>query len=147
MTQHAKQRTHFLPFFYGIITRDTYSPCGGPCQSSENAQKRRLASPIRPKYTQATSTLEFEIKASKSCDSTKMFDDTLKMHHGFGAHAILLHVSITCKLAALLCSASISVRGSQKRLLRGITLIKCTFHWIEWENFSFLILLSLFCDG
>src|SRR5262252_9104310 len=106
MTQHAKQRAHFLPFFHDIITRDTYSPCGGLYQSSENAQKRRLASPIRPKYTQAASTPEFEIKASKSFYSTKMFYDTFKMHHGFGAHVTLLHVSITFKLAALLYRAS-----------------------------------------
>src|SRR5712692_5160042 len=95
MTQHAKQRTHFLPFFHGIIPSDTYSPCGRPCQRSEHSQERRLASPIRAKDTQATATLEFEINASKSCYRTKMFYDTLKVYHCVGAHTALPRVSIT----------------------------------------------------
>src|SRR5216683_3535878 len=95
MTQHAKQRTHFFLFFHCIITSDTYSPCGRPCQSSENSQERRLASTIRPKDTKATSTLEFEINASKSCYGTKIFYDTLKVYHCFGAHTALLRISIT----------------------------------------------------
>src|SRR2546428_9234420 len=78
MTQHAKQRAHFLPFFHYIITSDTYGPCGRPGQSRENSQERCLASTIRSKDTQTTSMLEFEINASKSCYSTKMFMTPLR---------------------------------------------------------------------
>src|SRR6266700_5468317 len=111
MTQHAKQRAHFLPFFHDIITSDTYGPCGRPGQSRENPQERCLASTIRSKETQTTSMLEFEINASESCYSTKMFYDTFKVHHCFGAHTALLRVSIAFGLASLLCSSSISLQS------------------------------------
>src|SRR5947209_19940160 len=89
MTQHAKQRAHFLPFFHDIITSDTYGPCGRPGQSRENSQERCLASTIRSKDTQTTSMLEFEINASKSCYSTKIFYDTFNVLHYFDSQSAL----------------------------------------------------------